>query len=231
LARTLLIRMNKDTLLKTYNLLWNDLKSLYGAAGVVAKGDIQIDAKSTAQCVVVSTLCYLSGCKYKPSSPKTIDILLQSSESYVVAEEMMCLSNVRLLYHRKHGEEVETVLPLHYDFDPKVKGGHPIFHAQLDTYKFSKAELARVNFRATIRKSENEWFSNVRIPTPCMNFGSTLLSLTADHFPPATFDQVIKLLRKSDMIKWDANCSALKSSIQQGGGYLPSHHWYEVTQS
>lgn len=222
--------MNKETILKTYNLLWNDLRSLYVSAGVVAKGDIQIDdAKSSSRCIVITALCYLSGCRHKPASPKTIDILMQSSESYIIPDKTICLSHVRLLYHRNRGSEAETVLPLHYDFDPTITGGHPIFHAQLDTYKFTKAELDRVGFRATILKPENEWLSNVRIPTACMNFGSTLLSLTADHFPRRTFEQAIKVVRNSDITKWDASCPALKNSVEQGG-YLPSHHWYDISK-
>jgi hypothetical protein len=58
-----------------------------------------------------------------------------------------------------------------------------------------------------------------------MNFASVLVGLAADHLDPAFFEQILKLVRGSSVIGWEADCTALKTSLA-GGNYLPSHHWY-----
>jgi len=83
---------------------------------------------------------YLSGCKHKPASPKTIDILMQSSESYIIADKTICLSHVRLLYHRKQGSEAETCCLCITTSIRRSPAGIRSPRT-LDTYKFTKAEL------------------------------------------------------------------------------------------
>jgi hypothetical protein len=117
---------------------------------------------------------------------------------------------------------------MHYDFDPTVKGGHPIFHAQMGVYNFTQAELSKVSYGKDIESISYELYSNIRIPTACMNFASTVLGLTADHFKPQTFEAVLKALRKSDLVHWNAQCKSLQDSIGGSGCYLPSHHWYDL---
>jgi hypothetical protein len=69
-------------------------------------------------------------------------------------------------------------------------------------------------------------YPHVRIPTPCMNFGSVVLGLAADHLGDKAFSAILKLSRGAQLLKWQANCGALQRSFA-GNVYLPSYHWYE----
>jgi hypothetical protein len=136
-------------------------------------------------------------------------------------------STVSVAYMERHGRDAITLLPLHYDFDPEVKGAHPIFHAQLGSTKFTDDDLKSVQFRSEIRALQNEPLGTVRIPTACLNFASVLIGVAADHFDLQIFTKVIGILRESDLAKWNARCSTFQNSVKSGG-FLPSHHWYEI---
>jgi hypothetical protein len=221
--------MNKATILKVYNTFFGELQDLYRAEGVAARPYFAIDDKqSNSRKIVLKSVCAFSGCAYKPTSTERVDVLLQSSETYASAENELASSTVRLLYLWDQGKKAQSILPMHYDFDPTVKGGHPIFHAQLGVYNFTEAELSKVSYEKDIVAIDYDLYSNIRIPTACMNFASTVLGITADHFKPQTFEAVLKALRKSDLVNWNAQCKSFQESIGATGNYLPSHHWYDL---
>lgn len=159
-------------------------------------------------------------------------IAIQSRETYANAENRLERSSVHVLYLKLSGSKGDPLLGLHYDFVSPSQLAHPVFHAQFGTRDFDLEELEDLGFTATMKPlPQGTLYANVRIPTPCMNFVSVLLGLAADHLEPQFFDQVLKLVRKSQLTKWDATCQALEGSIRDFGGYLPSHHWYEAVPS
>jgi hypothetical protein len=224
--------MKPATILRVYRSLWQNFSNVCRAAGSVAKpsngATIQIDeAASTDKQTVIGFLICLSNWQYKAASPaERIEILLRSREIYSRDDGRMAKSTVQVMYLELKDQDAFPLLALHYDFELPVKTAHPVFHAQMGQSTFDKAELEQVGFRATIKNRRTRIHSSVRIPTPCMNFSSVLLGLAADHLPPAVFARILTLVRSSDLAHWDADCGALKTSLDARGGYLPSHHWY-----
>ncbi|MBS0540184.1 MAG: hypothetical protein JSR47_15560 [Proteobacteria bacterium] len=216
--------MNQGTVKKVYETFWGQVHPEFRAAGVVARSHFDVKKEGTSK-VKLDATCYLAGCRWKPKSNQPIDVLIRSTEVYAIASEEMCGSTVRVSYLRKRGEDSEILLPIHYDFDQAAGQDHPVFHAQLGSYKFEQQELDKVQFRGSIMPIGGEPYGNVRIPTACMNFGSTVLGITADHFPSATFAKIIKILRASDLAKWNAQSPALKARVATAS-FFPSHHWY-----
>jgi len=225
--------MKKDELLKVYRTLWREFYKICNAAGAVVKPSdgtsIQIDenASNTKQ-IVINTLCYFPEWRYKPSLHSgRIQILVQSREIYLRAEDQILRSNVQVLYLRPSGDtSTQSLLALHYDFEVPVPPSHPVFHAQFGTGNFPLEKLRAIGFRSTISPPPGETlYSCVRIPTPCMNFVSVLVGLAADHLAPEVFEQIIKVVRASRLTTWEAGCTSLRASLK-AGSYLPSHHWY-----
>jgi hypothetical protein len=62
-----------------------------------------------------------------------------------------------------------------------------------------------------------------------MNLQSVLLSLAADHLDNGVFDKMLNLVRRSELAGWNASCDSLQKSMKSGA-FLPSHHWYELTE-
>ncbi len=225
--------MKKDELLKVYRTLWSEFQKICNAAGAVAKpsdgSSIQIDevATNTKQ-IVIDTLCHFPEWRYKPNSTSgRIQILVQSREIYLRAENQILRSNVQVLYLQpSRNTTAQSLLALHYDFELPVPRAHPVFHAQFGTGSFPAEKLRAIGFRSTITPPPKETlYSCVRIPTPCMNFASVLVGLAADHLAPDVFEQILKLVRASQLASWEAGCTSLKASLN-AGSYLPSHHWY-----
>ncbi|TMJ04321.1 MAG: hypothetical protein E6G97_07400 [Alphaproteobacteria bacterium] len=225
--------MRKEELLKVYKTLWSEYETICRAAGASARpsdgSSIKIDERTTnSKDIGIQALCFFPEWRYKKTSPKErIQILVQSRERYSRAENRISRSNVQVLYLRPPANEsAQSLLALHYDYETPPLSGHPIFHAQFGMGDFPPQDLHAVGFRSTIKTPPKETlYSSVRIPTACMNFVSVLLGLAADHLEEPIFDQILKLVRKSDLSKWDAMCQAFEARLQNGG-YLPSHHWY-----
>ncbi len=225
--------MKKQELLKVYQTFWHGFLKLCNSAGAVCKPSdgwtIQLDnAACTHRDLVIRTLCYFPEWRYKASSNKEkVHIITQSSETYSREDGRMSRSSVQVLYSTLSGNTAKSLLALHYDFVLPIQSAHPVFHAQFGTGDFPWSDLEKLGFRATIEPPPiGTLYSSVRIPTPCMNFGSVLLGLAADHLQPAFFGKVLKLVRGSPLSSWNAECAALQTSLRDKN-YLPSHHWYQ----
>jgi hypothetical protein len=225
--------MRIDELLKVYRTLWSEFQKICNAAGAVVKpsdgSSIQIDESATnAKQIVIDALCHFPEWRYKPSvASGRIQILVQSREIYQRAKDQISRSNVQVLYLQPSMKDTaQSLLALHYDFELPVPGAHPVFHAQFGIGDFPAEKLRAIGFRSSITPPPKETlYSCVRIPTPCMNFASVLVGLAADHLAPEVFEQILKLVRASQLASWEAECTSLKASLK-GGSYLPSHHWY-----
>lgn len=225
--------MRKDELLKVYRTLWSEFQTICNAAGAVVKpsdgSSIQVDENATnVKQIVIDALCHFPEWRYKPSlASGRIQILVQSREIYLRAEDQISRSNVQVLYLQPSTKDTaRSLLALHYDFELPVLRAHPVFHAQFGTGNFPPEKLRAIGFRSTIMPPPKETlYSCVRIPTPCMNFASVLVGLAADHLAPEVFEQILKLVRASPLARWEAECTSLKASLKIGS-YLPSHHWY-----
>jgi hypothetical protein len=223
--------MKKANIEKAYNLLWDSFASTCRAHGYVAKtpnsGDC-FTARQSGDFISVNALVYLKDWRYKAvSDAKAIDILIRSVERFDCAGVAMVKSTVQVVYLRQIDGHHKPLLALHYDFECPSSPAHPIFHVQLGESSFTSQECSSVGMQHIITKPEAHHYGNVRIPTPYMNFASVLLGLTADHLPKTGFHQFLAALRRNDAIKWDANCPALRDSLNSLKGYLHSHHWYE----
>ena len=225
--------MRKDELLRVYRTLWSEFQRICNAAGAVAKpsdgNSIQIDEKSTnSKQIVIDAICYFPDWRYKPNlASRRIQILVQSREIYLRAEDQISRSNVQVLYLQPSTKDTaQSLLALHYDFELPVPHAHPVFHAQFGTGNFLHEKLRAIGFRSTkMPPTKETLYSSVRIPTPCMNFASVLVGLAADHLAPEVFQQILRLVRASQLVGWEAECTSLKASLKVGS-YLPSHHWY-----
>ena len=225
--------MRKDELLKAYRTFWSEFQKVCNAAGAIAKpsdgSSIQIDENDTnAKQIVIDALCHFPEWRYKPSTTSgRIQILVQSREIYLRAEDQISRSNVQVLYLQpSRNATAQSLLALHYDFEVPVPRAHPVFHAQFGTGRFPPEKLQAIGFRSTITPPPKATlYSCVRIPTACMNFVSVLVGLAADHLAPEVFEQILKLVRASELTTWEAGCADLKTSLK-AGSYLPSHHWY-----
>jgi hypothetical protein len=225
--------MRKDELLKVYRTLWNEFQKICNSGGAFVKpsdgSSIKIDEAATnSKQIVIDTICHFPEWRYKPSlTSDRIHILVQSREIYFRAEDQISRSNVQVLYLQPStNTAARSLLALHYDFELPVPRAHPVFHAQFGTGNFPVEKLRAIGFRSTIIPPPKETlYSCVRIPTPCMNFASVLVGLAADHLAPQFSDQVLKLVRASQLTSWEAGCTSLKASLK-AGSYLPSHHWY-----
>jgi hypothetical protein len=225
--------MKKDELLKVYRTLWSEFQKICNAGGAFVKpsdgSSIQIDEAATnSKQIVIDTICHFPEWRYKPSlTSGRIQILVQSREIYLRAEDQISRSNVQVLYLQpSRNDTAQSLLALHYDFELPVPRAHPVFHAQFGSGNFPTEKLRAIGFRSTITPPPKETlYSCVRIPTPCMNFASVLVGLAADHLAPEVFEQILKLVRASQLAKWEAGCRNLKESLK-AGSYLPSHHWY-----
>lgn len=222
--------MNKQKLLEVYRKFWKDFRALCIAAGCTCKpnSDSKIELVIDGQDIIVKTFCYFPDWRYKvPYTNERIHILVQTTETYSRQNDRMSQSNARVLYLSVSGSTAKSLLALHYDFVLPIQSAHPVFHAQFGTGEFPPNDLADVGFKATIEPPPlGTLYSSVRIPTPCMSFGSVLLGLAADHLEPSIFGRVLKLVRDSKLSSWNAACDGLEESLHDGS-YLPSHHWYE----
>ena len=225
--------MKQDEVLKVYRTLWSGFQKICNASGAIAKpsdgSSIQIDEDATnSKQVVIDALCHFPEWRYKPSlTSGRIQILVQSREIYLRAEDQIVRSNIQVLYLAPSTDTTaQSLLALHYDFELPVPRAHPVFHAQFGTGNFSAEKLQAIGFRSTITPPPKETlYSCVRIPTPCMNFASVLVGLAADHLAPEVFEKILKLVRASQLTHWEAACVNLKASLK-AGRYMPSHHWY-----
>jgi hypothetical protein len=223
--------MKSQGVIRSYRETWGRFQKICQAAGAVAKPSNGSTIKlvvDTPREIAVSSLLLLSNWRYKATSTrlKPISVLVRSKEHYVRASESMVKSTVQVMYLTIKGEEATPLLAMHYDFESPTQVAHPVFHAQMGESDFSKEELQEINLRANILPSKNALYSNVRIPTPCMNLGSVLLGLAADHLEPSFFAQVLDLIKRSDLVGWQANCTSLKKSLDASDRYLHSYHWY-----
>jgi hypothetical protein len=223
--------MNKQKVLEVYHQFWYEFRRLCTAAGCTCKpnSDSKIELEAVHQDFIIKTFCYFPDWRYKVSyTSERVHILLQSSETYSRRNDRMSQSNVRVLYLRVSGTTAQSLLALHYDFVSPIQSAHPVFHAQFGTGEFPSKDLEDVGFRATIEPPPvGTLYSSVRIPTPCMSFGSVLLGLAADHLEAPVFGKILKLVRTSKLSTWNAACESLENSLHDGN-YLPSHHWYEL---
>ena len=225
--------MKKQELLNVYRALWTEFQRLCSSAGVVCKPSdgsrIRLDDQAcTQKDLVIKTLCYFPEWRYKAVSLRErVHIIIQSRETYSRDDDHISRSNVQVLYSTLSGNTAKSLLALHYDFVLPIQSAHPVFHAQFGAGDFPSKDLEEIGFVRQIEPPPTgTLYSSVRIPTPCMNFGSVLLGLAADHLEPAIFGQVLKLVRRSSLSGWNAVCHALQTSLKSGN-YLPSHHWYQ----
>lgn len=224
------IEMKKEGVIKSYRTLWQQFEAICRSAGSAAKANhgrtIEIESESSTE-IVVRSLLLLSEWKYKVTTRhKTISILIRAKEHYAKKSASMTKSTVQVMYLEIQGNEATPLLAVHYDFETPPQDAHPIFHAQLGTSNFSDEELKELNFNVKIQPTKANLYSNVRIPTPCMNLSSVLLGLAADHLEPVFYGKVLKAIAGCELVSWPSECSALQASLDSSKRYLHSYHWY-----
>lgn len=229
------LTMKEQELLKVYRTFWTQFERLCRTAGAVSKpsngSTIQIKGSTKTELVVAAHF-FLKDWRLRattePSSPSDrVQILLRSQETYSRADNRLSRSSVQVLYMKLANDQANSLLGVHYDYASAVQSAHPVFHAQFGKGDFNDEILRQVEFRSPISAlPHGTVYSSVRIPTACMNFASVLLGLAADHLDASVFGQVLKLVRTSEIAKWNAHCESLQRSVANRE-FLPSHHWYE----
>ena len=225
--------MTKAEIDSAYNSLWLRFSTTCRNAKLSVKPlhSIGYNSKPDAdKRVKVDALIYLKDWPYKANSKhdKSVDILVQSTETFSCDLNVMTHSTVQATYFRTKDNAATPISAIHYDFRTPVDRAHPVFHAQFGVTKFDPEKIKAVGFRKQIQEVENPHYGNLKIPTPYMNFASVLLGVAADHLPHNFFDKFLVELRSNQGILWNASCDKLRSSLVGKGGFLHSHHWYSV---
>lgn len=224
--------MKPQEVLNSYRAFWSSYQKLCRSAGVISKPSdgtfIQISTERTVVGkVVIESHLYMPNWRSRGKAPSDqVHILINSLETYTLATSSISKSSVQVMYSKAVGNNANPLLALHYDYQADVQAAHPLFHAQFGMGDFTSPNFESMGFRFTVtRPPKGVVYSSVRIPTPNMNLISVLLGLAADHLDPKFFNQFLKLVKDSPLTKWNAQCDTLDASLQ-GGGRLPSHHWY-----
>lgn len=160
-------------------------------------------------------------------STERIHILVHGKETVDSKTLRVTHSWIKVNYFEPVGKTLKPLESIHYDYKPP-EAGHPLFHAQIcgdlidpgvrdasDTFKKLAFQADRIQNR----------LGTIKIPTAHISFASVLIGLVADHGSPATFAELVALI-KNDGALPKACEKGLHDRIKDDGNAFRSFAWY-----
>ena len=226
-TRSPAVPLKPSVIQAAYRNLWNGFESAAAEQALRVSIDSpggRVETATKTRGLSVRSLIYLPEWPYKAKTTKTLDIVVQVFEEFAVSKPELTKSTAQVGYFFGADNAKQPILQMHYDYAAHVDVAHPVFHAQFGKTTWPMDELRDLGFEGEQEEGE-DYFKPARIPTAFMGFGQILLMLAADHLLPENYAMVLEAVRKSDSIRWNAECPRLQESLMSEAN-LHSHHWY-----
>lgn len=153
-----------------------------------------------------------------PANPQDrVSVLMSSKDIYFfdqhpsLADRYLAESYVSISYYKRQNQKWKTELSLRYDFAQRgARGGHPIFHAQIDTGIPSTRMASLPGVPAVTDIVPLPAYDRIRMPTANMIGATALLQLGADHLPQTAFITMLRTFQGIPFFRnWRCRCDTL----------------------